>query len=285
MKLRSKLSLLDIACSPLSFIIYNIYKYCAPFLLDAYFNNFHKLEVHFFIRQGLKSSHKKFNFLFSDLDLGVITDSVDFNVIVRDYYKLKHVLRFLGELEIYTSVEYKSLLAIGTKYKVLYERIRKVRQLNWLVNRLMGLRQRNKYHRLKDARKVFLLKSELGIASPLQILDILFNELSSFTLVSNESQLEDFAVFYCDYLSCTIKFTPTNSAKLILILSSLPLKNRNLPELDKATYESRKMSSEIKAIFENLNLLEFLIAKAFIRGAIRTEGWHQKWLSDLEDGL
>ena len=288
-RLRLKILLLDLLTFPLNVILFPLYRYGLPRLLEFYLSQKANSNIRVFIRQGVKSSFKKFNFLFSDIDIGlVIEDHCDENSLKKNYYHLKKYIKSLGEVEIYTSAEFDLYNKKPEVFLNLYYKIRKIRQLNWLRGRVQEQAWRGSYHRLKDHRKIFILISELKLKSSFNAVDAILEDLKNYTENEFEFNNGDLSFeiphIYCDYLSQSISLKNQINNKIFL-LAATPTANKGHDKLDDLIKTVRLKNPQVEKVFLQLNEHELLIARAFIRGAPQPEAWHKRWVSQLEAGI
>jgi hypothetical protein len=288
-RLKFKIFLLDILSFPINSFLYPLYRYIIPIFLSFYLSKKTNSNLQVFIRQGLINKFIKFNFLFSDLDIGIIVDdNFDETKLKQTYYQLKKYIKFLGEIEVYTSTEYDQYSNRPKEFLDLYCKIRKTRQLNWLRGRLKEQPARGFYHRLKDHRKILILKSELKIKSSYNAINSILWDLKNYTQCEFKFKIDINNVkannVYCNYLSQSISLNDQSINKFFL-LAAMPTKKRGHLELDKIMTQIRLNNPQVEQIFLQLNEYELLIAKAFIRGAANHELWHKRWLIQLEEGI
>lgn len=283
-----RIELLDKVLTPINLLIKIIYKSIVPQIMTFYFSIKLQQQTLVFVRQGVIKSPGAFNFIFSDLDIGIVYDGNNIKQLKDCYYNLKFYLKFLGELEIYTSLELRILKQQTIQTRELYEIIRLIRQMHWLkIRALNPTTKRRNYHRIKDVRKILILRRKIPFNAN-GGLSYLYNLLSS-ALENKPIGLEKLSianeVFFCNYLFLNININSSNKDKCILILSLTPpgVRDKSINNPPIAVF--RNANPEIKMIFEKLNLLEFIIASAFIRGSISSEDWHQPWLTQLSDSL
>ncbi|MDO9183589.1 MAG: SPASM domain-containing protein, partial [Bacteriovorax sp.] len=243
-----------------------------------------------FYRQGMSRSYKEFNFLFSDLDIGIIAPIEKVGKIKNKFYRFKKIFFFVGELEIYTSEEMASLNKIFKSTGDLYFKIREFRQYNWLRDRMTKItgNKRGYYHRVKDWRKLGLIKRNLGLKDPnyffVQLYNTLRSQIESEFVYRCKYELKNTKV-YCNYISRELKINETNMHEMVFILSVLPTFSRHDESVNSITQDVRFRNPDIETAFVQLNQIEMIIANAFIRGSSSTETWHEDWLKQLSAGL
>ena len=269
--------------APLHILIYFIYRWIFPTLISLFFSFYYRKKITVFVRQGVTHKIKNFDILFSDLDLGIIASDTASADIAKTYAYFKKKFRFLGELEIYNLSEFLYLKNLDPQWKDLYFSIRKVRQLHWIKNRLNPHDTRHIYHQIKDYRKCKTLKKELGNGEDSWsfILESI-NKIRHDDFVFLQPSLQLPLSLYCNYLSCPVAFDESNIEKMLLILATLPPKEKGVKQIDQMITNLRASNPELNKIFITLNSIELIIANAYIRGCEQQEAWHTKWLNELD---
>ena len=286
-QLTNKIIWCDRILRPLSIVTFYFYKLVLAPLVVTILQRASGCKIDYFIRQGLSRTNDSFNFIFSDLDLGLIANSTHFEIIRALYEKMKSVLIFLGELEIYSSEEIKDLKNADAKVFELYLKLRKLRQINWIKHRLLHEPERKKYHRFKDLRKMYLLMNEIGLSNSRETLGYFYKYLFEFLSIKieNDSTAEfNQYVICCSYISQNIIIKTDSKNELLFVLACLPTYSRGVNSVDEVVLEMREKNFAIKDLFLKLNQIELQISRAYIRGARKKEIWFQSWLALLEQG-
>jgi hypothetical protein len=233
-----------------------------------------------------KDSSKSFNFLFSDLDIGICVDDLkDIDAIKQRYYQLKSIFVFLGELEFYEFHEFLELQKLTQEIGNIYDMLRDLRKVGWIKGQLLT-QERSLYHRYKDHRALRKIKkkwqlqsariSVLAAAKPIE-------KFIPWQIAEQSLELSSPFSIFCPYLFLRISLQP-NSPRLkewLFLLSCTPTMKRDDAALDSFCTEVRSQYPAINSLFEKLNRMEFLVATAFVRGAKNSESWHATWLNRL----
>ena len=262
-------------------------------LLHLYFSCRYGSNV-FIRRDAKKLSYKDYNPFFSDLDIGMTvadtTSEATLAAIKNDFYKIKLILVFLGELETYTRSEFARLTSLLSEHETAYSLFRNFRHYRWLRNSIAEnkslycgctdlyryLYNRNKYH-----RKIKKLKANSSYVTRLENLT---SYLESEVFLQLEDVLLDQPVsdYFCDYLSMKVDCKNKN---IIKILSLVPTTCPVASETRSALSQIRNKSTLIQYYYLGLLNIEFLFATAFIRGQCAEKDWHAPWLAHLQSEL
>jgi hypothetical protein len=245
----------------------------------------------------------RFHALLSDLDIGyVVAELSDCDQLRERYYRIKRVFRFLGELEIYANEEFAELSSLTLDARKRYELLRDLRKINW-IRGVFKTTERHAYHRFKDLRILRKLKLKHDLKSSFQPMkracEKLHLEIESLAwpdlahLAHSEDANTAALAIFCPYLfevfdvdfNRQLDFdTLTSQRKVLALLSATPPLNRGNSNLDAAIASIRALNPKLAQLFLELNRIECLIARAFVRGAQHSEDWHQPWLERLSAG-
>ncbi len=138
-----------------------VYLYCLPPLLQIFLGN------RWVARHSSTYKNNYFNVAFSDLDLSLIycaeSQYKDIETAIRKYKQLKKVILFLGELEVYTEVEFEQKCLL--EMNLFVQHIYLLRKISWLKKDIKN--NKSSYHVYKAYRSLKKSKYKLKQLMPL----------------------------------------------------------------------------------------------------------------------
>jgi hypothetical protein len=211
--------------------------------------------------------------------------------VTRLFHKVKSILFFLGELEIYRHGELKLLNSLLKDSQGLYDQLRDFRKINWIKIKLR-YKNRGRYHRIKDHRSLKILKTRYNLRSYYSPLRRACDRVSAYTGITfQELSLPKTSLpfpdrIHCDYFCEVVGMARETRTFLqaCLVLASTPPITRDNQLLDTYLDQIRALNPKLRVTFDLLNAIEFLIAQGAIRGYQKSEPWQDQWMKKLIRG-
>ena len=221
-----------------------------------------------------------FNLVVSDLDLAAVftrsPKEETLNLLASRYKKIRKIVPWSGELEIYTNWEWavRNRIRKQPEMSELLQVLWVLRKTRWLSKKIPS----GPYHLYKNHRAIEHCLDFFSQQSEQERLRRIFSNLG---ILSNIPKTE--IHYYCDYLSQTIHFEAPIALALLAVLPPA----QELPsELQKAVEDLRKIP-EIKNTRRLILLYEWIVARSRQRThpapLFVAQGWFLKLRQALSD--
>lgn len=234
----------------------------------------------------------------SDLDLSlVLDDATDGDLLVRsavlcaEVRRLRHVLPFLGEVEIYTASEHGLKLSLESDPQLaeILAIIRLLRKWKWQEQALKAAI--TPYHTRKAKRSMSRILSELAMKGRLSPEERSLGKAADRAIHEHfppAKALGEITQFRSKYLGWEI----ADGASLLALTQdsvwklALVTPDSEIASVDANTLERARHEPAISAVYAGVCAYELLVSRSFERiHGKSSEPGHARWMTHLEDAL
>lgn len=241
-----------------------------------------------------------YHIFMSDLDITVVLKNLQaLPQVQSSLKKLKKLIPFLGEAEIYTSQEKQTLDRLFVARGELYQRLRDFRKVAWME--VVEAKAPTKFHRRKAQRAVQnilkkyqaqprVAQNQFALRS---MLEATLTTMGSIEISSHSIEALRGLKFYSDYYGAWIGVGPAVEfgpaiplvpELAILALAVAPGYWDHREEIQRHLDEVRK-SQIVRQIWYELSSLEYLIFESAMRNFEPQEPWVEEWRKALQESV
>lgn len=235
-----------------------------------------------------------FNVLFSDVDFDLVLNR-DFHdderrKLLSRLAKVRRLLPFLGETEIFVAREHRDLEAAEKRAGEVYSFIRMIRKLRWMDEATAS--NPIAYHRSKASRSNAITRRKISraVGGESDLSTAVANWLDSrFTSDDDRSFEGDLWLDYLGYWVSPAGRSPDSRPALTMtrsriatLASLLPEVFPGRPELQEAAKRRRERDSRLLEAWHQMVTIELSRQRAWGRAQLVAPDWHDGWVATLE---